>query len=237
MTDTTYPIIELRTANGRYVRLAGRVGTNDHAIAAGLLTADEYRLREPLSGWAIDVGAHIGTIAVALALDNPDLRVIAVEPLPENVEMIRFNAALNDVTDRITVIEAAATSADSGLISVRYDYSGVPEHLVDPGYLAESRYIGNMLGDRAGTEVMAMPVTLEGLLDSHGIERLALLKIDCEGCEYRFLVSPALWRCERIVGEYHDSGTWAQIEALLSPTHMVTRWTDGPIGLFGAVAW
>ena len=38
-----------------------------------------------------------------------------------------------------------------------------------------------------------------------------------------------------IVGEYHDSLTFADLRAILEPTHVVEQWSEGPVGLFGAV--
>ena len=40
---------------------------------------------------------------------------------------------------------------------------------------------------------------------------------------------------DEIIGEYHDAGTYAEFLALLEPTHIVTQWTTGNVGTFGAV--
>src|SRR6266550_4558625 len=68
---------------------------------------DEYQLGSlpPLTGLAIDVGAHIGTVTLALLADHPDLRVTAVEPLPDNLDVLRASLAENGWTDRATVIK------------------------------------------------------------------------------------------------------------------------------------
>jgi hypothetical protein len=52
-----------------------------------------------------------------------------------------------------------------------------------------------------------------------GVDRIALAKIDCEGCEYPFLSSPAIGQVDRIVGEVHFGSQ--QLRAILEATHEV----------------
>ena len=80
-----------QTPRGSPMLLAIRGDTNDGALAKGLLDTDEYRLKDlpDLTGWALDIGAHVGTVTIALAIDHPGLKVIAVEPVPDNVELLR----------------------------------------------------------------------------------------------------------------------------------------------------
>ena len=86
------------------------------------------------------------------------------------------------------------------------------------------------------SESVTVPgISLQRLLTKYKIDRVELLKIDCEGCEWQFLRSKAIARVDRIVGEYHDALSFADLEAVLSPTHVLTQWTEGPVGLFGAV--
>ncbi|MFM8320598.1 MAG: FkbM family methyltransferase [Chloroflexota bacterium] len=60
-------------------------------------------------GWTIyDVGANIGYISLLLACAaGPDGRVFAFEALPDNLERLHANLALNDLQPRVTVIPAA----------------------------------------------------------------------------------------------------------------------------------
>ena len=81
-----YEVIERPTPGGNTAWLRARTSTNDGAVAQAILGEDEYRLASyyPLTGWMLDIGAHIGTVAIAVALDNPDAKVVAVEALPDN---------------------------------------------------------------------------------------------------------------------------------------------------------
>lgn len=238
-------IADLRTLSPRGVHatLAVREDTNDAATVHSTFWLpgftqihDEYGLADlHTDGWVVDIGAHIGSVALAVALDNPQARVLAVEAVPENVEMLRENVRRIGAEDRITVISAAAGAESDRTAVIRYgpyEQPGIPKQ-----HAMESRFIGNLFRPhgRRGTEKVVECVSLARLLDAHGVDRVAFLKIDCEGCEWGFLASPAIARVDRIVGEYHDHGA-AAIRALLDATHAVEiTHEDGGFGLFRAV--
>jgi FkbM family methyltransferase len=223
------------TPSGQRVSYVVRDDTNDGALVTGILMTDEYRLASlpPLEGWAIDVGAHVGTVSLALAAEHPGLRVLAVEALPENCEVLLEAVRANGWTSRIVVVEAAATGDDVVSVDIPYGWSwsaNQPDH-----YMAASRFIGGMVpANESSTTISCPGISLAELMGRYGIERVALLKIDCEGCEWAFLASPAISRVERIIGEYHDRG-FASLEALLSATHDVTHLSGESVGTFEAV--
>ncbi len=59
----------------------------------------------------VDVGAHIGTTTIPAVSRHGFARAIALEPDPGNARLLRVNAVLGDVADRVVVVEAAASSA------------------------------------------------------------------------------------------------------------------------------
>ncbi len=241
----------MKTPNGRQVTFTCRDGTNDANIAISLNSwdgeiVDEYRMKgRQLSGWAIDVGAHIGGLAVSLALDHPDLRVLAIEGVPENAALAVENAARNGVADRVTVIQAFAAAPGTKSGVCHYGYRKVDG--VDDGYIMAHRFIGGTWGnngeDGAPEFNVTIPaVNLDGLLEQYGIDDVAILKLDCEGCEWAFLDTPVVAKVQTIVGEYHGRVTMAvdpvsQLRILLDATHDVTAWDETRIdmGLFEAV--
>ena len=224
------------TPNLRNVNFNVREDTNDAALAIAILNADEYLLRNhaPLTGWALDIGAHIGTVAVAMAIDNPDIRVIAVEPVPDNAALVRENIAANGLGDRVFVEEAAAGAIGQSTARCAFGYrTGGTDDL---GYIEQNRFIGNIWRNADwDAEVIEAPVlTLRGLAEKYGTEEFTYCKIDCEGCEWDFLVEDAQLIRE-IVGEYHDSGP-ERIVLLLEETHDVTIISDhNGTGIFRAV--
>ncbi len=69
------------TPHGNQVRLYCRPGTNDADMARSALENDEYNLKDiPVHSIkrAVDIGAHTGMVAIGLAVDHPNVRVIAV---------------------------------------------------------------------------------------------------------------------------------------------------------------
>lgn len=224
--------IDVHSPRGNPVIIHHREGTSDLATIGSTFRLwgkmdDEYGLADlpPMSGTAIDVGAHVGSVAFALLADHPDLRVIAVEPLAENCEMLRLTAAENGWTDRIDIRHAAIAKGKSA--SVAYDFRG-------DDYLQNHRYIGGM---EAGVKVPHATETVPALRlrDLVGDDS-PFLKVDCEGCEFTLLDDPAIAKVERIVGEGHPKDWLARIHKLLDATHDVEVIDDrGGPGTFRAV--
>jgi len=200
------------TPGGKSVWLHIRPDTNDHNTAWSCLNEDEYALPR-ISGTAWDIGAHIGSATVALAVDNPDLRVIAVEPVPENAARIHMNARAAGVEDRVTI---RAGAVGKGPVSVRYDFTG-SEHAT------HHAWIGNMTTldpTDAAQSITYEGLTIGALLAEYGIP--SLVKIDTEGAEWDFLDDKQAAMLPLIVGEWHPvGGTIGDFIALL-PHHEVT---------------
>jgi len=224
-----------RTPRGQAVTLTLREGTNDHNTLFSCLDGDEYGLAPlHLTGTAVDIGAYLGGVSIALAVDNPDLRVIAVEPVPDNAHLLRENVERCGLAERVTVLEGAAGALDQDTERIAWNWS-------DPGGKLEEtmhhhRYVGGstlaldnegMAHDTIQTESYSIS-SLLGLVD---VERFSFLKIDCEGCEAKFLTDPAVAYVERMVGEWHP---WYMDEdglhRLLDATHEVRTWGTGPGG-------
>lgn len=222
----TVEVQDVKTPRGRPARMGCRAGTSDLATVGSTFDLwgslhDEYGtagLR--IDGVFVDVGAHIGSVAIAVLLDNPHARAICVEPLPENAAMIRANAERNGVGSRLQVVEAAVGSGKSR--TIRYG-DGV------------HRYIANIRG-AAGDYIEVPTVTLASLVRLAG-GRIDAMKTDCEGGEYDlFDATPAtLRKVARIVGEYH--GGDKPLRDLLGKTHALTiSRGDRFVGHFEAVA-
>src|SRR5207244_1548181 len=135
-------MIEVQSPHGATVTFAYREDTSDLSTIGSTFRlwgnlVDEYQLGTlpPLTGTAIDIGAHIGTITLALLADHPGLRVIAVEPLPENCDMIRRNLAANGWEGRARVIKVSIAKGKRARIA--YDFDGAD-------YLRNHRFIGGL---------------------------------------------------------------------------------------------
>ena len=233
---------EVTSPKGQRITMAHREGTTDLSTIGATFdlwgrTADEYALNDQpqMSGWAIDVGAHIGTVAIALAVDNHNLRVLAVEALAENCAVIQASIDINGLGDRVTVVNAAADAKSAKKVAIAYNWTTAPN--MTDAYVANSRFVGGMLDDPSGEVAYPPGVSLGKLMDDHGIDRVRFLKIDCEGCEWPFLTSPRIGDVQEIIGEFHFGPRLAGIHKLLDKTHVVEDLGgEDTIGLFRAVA-
>jgi len=227
------------TPHGHRVQCAAREDTTDLLVLASSLVVpnDEYRLGRywPLTGWAADIGAHIGAVTLTLLADNPDLRVIAVEPIPENVAVLRESLRLNEgFTERCTVIEGGI---GSGPVHVHYGSDEAD------GFAYQNRYIGNQ------NDVLPHPwvqtASSEGIHFGDIVKMaggaLDFVKWDCEGCEWWHGLVDNPEACRIIVGEWHGvalpgGGPGKEgIRAILEPTHDVELGPTDGIGSFFAV--
>ncbi len=61
----------------------------------------------------LDIGANIGLMALAVALHNPEITIVCVEPNARAAALLRRSIAANRLDDRVTVLEAVAGTADA----------------------------------------------------------------------------------------------------------------------------
>lgn len=221
----TYELVEapFRTPHGRPVSMAYRHGTNDYNTLFASLDMDEYKLPSGLTGTALDIGGYLGSVGIALALDNRDLRVVIVEPVPPNAELIRRNIALNELSDRVSLIEGAVGRGGES-VDVWYGYTG-SESLEHHAFVGNSTLAYETMVLEHDT-VTYEAIGLADLIAEYGLPEF--VKIDTEGAEWEFLDTRSVALVKTIVGEWHPVRGHAQGDmlALLDATHVVTF--DGP---------
>jgi FkbM family methyltransferase len=204
-----------RTPRGVMVTLIYRRDSSDWNTLWSCLNEDEYRLKGlRLEGTALDIGAHIGGATVALAVDNPELHIIAVEAVPPNVELLRQNVELNGLTERVSVVAAAA--GKGGRTTIRWGFEG--NESAD-----HHAFIGNSLlpGKTKHRTLKVDSLSLGQIINSR---QISFAKVDCEGCEYEVLRGPALAQIALIRGELHGITNHdpAEVATALLDTHHVT---------------
>jgi FkbM family methyltransferase len=225
MTPVYSPAIGVwTTPDGHTATFEYRQDTSDwNTISSVMAPHDEYRVPSGVSGWALDIGAHLGAVTIALLLDNPELRVIAVEPVPDNARLARRNLELNGLTERCVVIEGAVGGPGDESVTVYYGYSGneTAEHHAFIGNSSLAYDNGGMLPHE---ERIYPAHTLSDLLRLTEYTRITWAKIDCEGGEWSFLQDPAVDLVDTWVGEWHPvrGKVRADIEPLLGKTHHLT---------------
>jgi FkbM family methyltransferase len=142
----------------------------------------------------VDIGANIGAFAVlAGSIVGPRGRVIAFEPVAKTFERLKENVALNGL-DNVDC-HCAAIDSREGTITLR---------VFGKSAFASAHGV-NKIGDDGADETVSC-LTLDRVLKDFQIDRINLLKIDCEGSEHGIFetLSPdAAAQIDQIAMEVH----------------------------------
>jgi FkbM family methyltransferase len=171
-----------------------RPDTNDDVIHTNVVTRNEYRVPEDMSGAVvIDVGMHVGAFG-HLALTRGAAELHGFEPEASNYSCAVQN--LSPFGGRVHLHNRAVWRSDIAAPELHFWRS------TD----AANAGGGTLIWDTDGPLVDT--VSFDDLIDTvseNGRRRINLLKIDCEGAEFPILLtSSRLDRIDRIVGEYHE---------------------------------
>lgn len=185
-----------------------RPGTLDRLIFDSVVAHDEYRLPahfEP-GDVVIDVGAHIGSFAYAVALRGGK-HVWSIEPDGANCALA--SGHLRSYVDRgyVRLIQAAVWRSDPNDDELRFDgYQALPRSY--PGMEGVVNTGGGSVVWGLGEPVAKIAFdNVVDLATSRGARRVRLVKLDCEGAEWPIvLTSHRLHLIEEIVGEFHELG-------------------------------
>jgi FkbM family methyltransferase len=143
----------------------------------------------------VDIGANIGSFTVLAAkVVGPGGRVISFEPVSRTFARLKENVALNDYPN--VECRQAAVDGQEGKLKIH----------VDPKSALSTSYFEKNGDEEQATETVPC-VTMEQVFRDHHIERINLLKVDCEGGEHGIFESlPAdlAARIDQIAMEVHE---------------------------------
>jgi FkbM family methyltransferase len=126
-------------------------------------------------------GANSGLYELAAASASPETRLYAFEPFPEAAEALRKNVALNNLADRIQVIEKAVADIPGEMDL----YIPAKTH----GDILEQSASLNPAFRSDHSAVLSVPViTLDEFRKSPGVPEPDLIRIDVESAEHRVLL-------------------------------------------------
>ena len=136
----------------------------------------------------IDIGANIADSSIYFGMIGAK-KVIALEPFPKNFEVAQKNITLNGFTDKIELLNAGCCGGQSKDMVLDASANGVC-----------CQSMQSSLGSKIHF------YTLQELINKYNIDSPAVLKIDCEGCEYDIILSndrTMLDKFSHIQVEYH----------------------------------
>lgn len=142
----------------------------------------------------VDIGAGLGDFTILAALNCPDGRVLAFEPLESSFRLLQHNLSLNGFNN-VAVYQQATAAVEGTMKPESTEKEAVSIRFVSERAAAEN------LGKEI--PIITLAEILERLPDGH----CHLMKIDCEGCEFDLLLnSPPelLNQIDRLTIETHD---------------------------------
>lgn len=139
----------------------------------------------------LDLGANIGLTSIYYARAYPGAQLACVEPMPNNVRLLRENLALNGIAAHVF---PAAVSTEDGVIRMAV-------HAKDYGH--------PIAGAGDSSEILECEgVSVPTLMQRLGWDRIGLLKMDIEGYEKHLLAdSPWMEQVDAMAIEIHDGFT------------------------------
>jgi FkbM family methyltransferase len=190
--------------------------------ACEVLVTEGYRCPRPIESASIrrivDVGANVGFSILYWAAHFPDAKIDAFEPHPVHLDRLRRTIAINHLTERVTVYEAAAGTANGR--------AELTDHSIASAVVANGA-----LSEVAGDSVV--PIEIVDFFEVIGDARIDLLKFDCEGAEYDLLMDKRFERLDvrNLVMEWHETSGHPSAQRDLSSRLLELGWEleTGPV--------
>jgi len=150
----------------------------------------EYKSLNVKDRVVVDVGAFVGDSPIYFALKGAR-KVIAIEPHPEAYREILENIRLNKLEDVIVPINAGLASRHGRIHIERIDIERTATT-----YYRSSKCDGEIT-----------TLCLGELTSKYSIDSNAVLKLDCEGCEYDIILNDYahVKLFDEIILEYHSN--------------------------------
>ena len=132
----------------------------------------------------LDCGANVG-VTVRVWLEAGAKQVVAIEPAPENIEVLRRNFKDEVAAGRVIIYPKGV-----------WDKEELLPMQIDPQNSAADSFLIHRAG---GTEVRGIPLTtIDKLTDELKLARVDFIKMDIEGAEPRALVG-----ARQTIAKYH----------------------------------
>ncbi|HYG17180.1 MAG TPA: FkbM family methyltransferase [Bacteroidia bacterium] len=141
----------------------------------------------------IDIGANVGYFSLFSLMRFPKAKLLAFEPMPMNFRLLEKYCREHKEYDFTPVNKAV--SGEKGHITLQYDAS---DSFTTSATIFDTSH---------GSDTLQVETTtLANIIATYNLDRINLLKLDCEGSEYSILYGA-------------DDDVWAKIKALSIETH------------------
>lgn len=138
----------------------------------------------------VDIGANIGTFSIFAANSVGNVKVFAYEPMEETYLALKEHVKINNLQQKITPYNLG--------ISAKKEKRKL--------YLADQA-ISHALYQKSEDQnyIIINCISIKDIFESNNLEKIDVLKIDCEGAEYEILLNTPiefLKRINHIRGEF-----------------------------------
>jgi len=144
----------------------------------------------------LDIGAHIGMFSLYASTLNPEIKIIALEPEPDNFELLKENLKTNHCKNVITK-QVALTHTQETKTNL---------------YISKDTHTHSIVS-KTDSSIEVNTTTLGKLITQNKLEKISLLKMDIEGAEFEIIknLSDETWnKIQYLVIEYHPAPRWVQ---------------------------
>ena len=179
------------------IKIKVRPKTCDRRVVGEIFLGNHYNPRGfdiKKCDTIIDIGAHIGAFSLYSANLSKPGKVYSFEPTKENYALLLENIRMNNNLQIIPINKAVS------------DIKGVKEICISQSNTGGHSLISS-LDDNFSTRYNIETTTLPIFIKENGINKIDLLKMDCEGSEYDILFNcpdKYLKIITKISMEYHN---------------------------------
>jgi len=152
----------------------------------------------------LDIGSNIGASVLYFHRRFPEARIVGFEPHPDTFAILEKNVA---GLPRVSVLNCGLGATNAQIT--------VPGESINFGAFSTKGRRRGQAADRANVECEIR--RLDDVLREMRIDRVDLIKMDCEGAEadvFAGLSPQILDQCQWIVGELHDASAFALLARL-----------------------
>lgn len=142
----------------------------------------------------VDLGANAGFTSIYFAKKYKNLKLICVEPMPDNIAILRENLSVNNVN---AVIYDSAISTFDGILQMEVSDK-------DYGHKVHNIQFGRNISDKT---ITVRSICINTIINENAINAVDILKVDIEGYEGVLFESNNKWlhNVKTIIMEVHEN--------------------------------
>ena len=198
-----YPKVYYKLINDKFVifktktdlRIKIRVRSTDLMALTNVWMINEYDIEDfeiNTNDTVVDIGAHIGLFSLLVSQLCKTGKILSFEPVSENFDLLVSNLKLNHIENILPFNMAVSKNSDRLDLFLNNDQSA------------------HSIFSKSSESISVESTSLQKIFDENKISACKLLKLDCEGAEYKIidsLPSEYLDKIQNIVMEYHLADT------------------------------